>query len=187
MGRCGAAVPRVAVDHQRRVPRSGGAGPRHRCLGRDHRARYRHRPDRRRPAARPVLAGISVLVNVPIVVAGFAGALLLVPDSKNPAADSPDPWGAVLSVAGLPAAVGDHRGSCERLGLRDGSRSRAGQPGRPRHLCRWEARSRHSMLKISCCRRRRTASWDRSRRATPGWDQPPTPWHCRSAARSGSS
>jgi hypothetical protein len=39
---------------------------------------------------------------------------------------------------------------------------------------------------VSCCRRRRTASWDRSRRATPGWDQPPTPWHYRSAARSGS-
>jgi hypothetical protein len=39
---------------------------------------------------------------------------------------------------------------------------------------------------VSCCRRRRTASWDRSRGATPGWDQPPTPWHCRSAARSGS-
>ena len=33
--------------------------------------------------------GSVFLVNVPILAARFAGALLLVPDSKNPAADPP--------------------------------------------------------------------------------------------------
>ena len=45
--------------------------------------------------------GSVFLVNVPIVIAGFAGVLMLVPDSKNPNADRPDPGGAVLSIAGL--------------------------------------------------------------------------------------
>ncbi len=45
--------------------------------------------------------GSIFLVNVPIVIAAFAGAMLLVPESKNPAADRPDPVGAVLSIAGL--------------------------------------------------------------------------------------
>jgi MFS family permease len=39
--------------------------------------------------------GSVFLVNVPIVVTRLAGALVLVlvPDSKNPAAGRPDPWG----------------------------------------------------------------------------------------------
>ena len=45
--------------------------------------------------------GSIFLVNVPIVIAGFVGALILVPDSKNPDARQPDPVGAVLSIAGL--------------------------------------------------------------------------------------
>ena len=45
--------------------------------------------------------GSIFLVNVPIAVAAFAGALALVPDSKNPAADRPDPVGALLSIGGL--------------------------------------------------------------------------------------
>jgi EmrB/QacA subfamily drug resistance transporter len=45
--------------------------------------------------------GSIFLVNVPIVIAGFVGAVALVPDSKNPAAERPDPAGAVLSIAGL--------------------------------------------------------------------------------------
>jgi len=40
-------------------------------------------------------------VNVPIVVAGFVGATVLIPDSKNLAAASPDPGGALSSVVGL--------------------------------------------------------------------------------------
>jgi MFS family permease len=45
--------------------------------------------------------GSIFLVNVPIGIAAFAGALVLVPDSKNPAADRPDPAGALFSIAGL--------------------------------------------------------------------------------------
>jgi EmrB/QacA subfamily drug resistance transporter len=45
--------------------------------------------------------GSIFLVNVPIAIAAFAGALALVPDSKNPAAERPDPGGALLSIAGL--------------------------------------------------------------------------------------
>jgi EmrB/QacA subfamily drug resistance transporter len=45
--------------------------------------------------------GSVFLVNVPIVVAGFVGALMLVPDSKNAVTGQPDPAGALLSVAGL--------------------------------------------------------------------------------------
>ena len=39
--------------------------------------------------------GSVFLVNVPIAVAGFVAALMVVPDSKNPAAEQPDPAGAV--------------------------------------------------------------------------------------------
>ena len=45
--------------------------------------------------------GSVFLVNVPIVIAGFLGALVLVPDSKNPAAGRSDPAGVVLSITGL--------------------------------------------------------------------------------------
>ena len=56
--------------------------------------------------------GSIFLVNIPIVAAAFAGALLLVPDSKNPAAEPPDPCrGAAVDRGPGPAALGDHRGS----------------------------------------------------------------------------
>jgi EmrB/QacA subfamily drug resistance transporter len=45
--------------------------------------------------------GSIFLLNVPIAIGAFAGAVLLVPDSKNPAVDRPDPGGAVLSIAAL--------------------------------------------------------------------------------------
>jgi EmrB/QacA subfamily drug resistance transporter len=45
--------------------------------------------------------GSVFMVNVPIAVAGFVGAVILVPDSRNPAADLPDPAGALLSIGGL--------------------------------------------------------------------------------------
>ena len=45
--------------------------------------------------------GSVFLVNVPIVIAALIGTLVLVPDSKNPAVDRPDPVGVVLSIAGL--------------------------------------------------------------------------------------
>jgi len=45
--------------------------------------------------------GSIFLVNIPIAAAAIAGALLLVPASRNPAALRPDPGGAALSVTGL--------------------------------------------------------------------------------------
>jgi EmrB/QacA subfamily drug resistance transporter len=45
--------------------------------------------------------GSVFLINVPIAVIGLALATALVPDSKNPAAASPDVAGALLSIAGL--------------------------------------------------------------------------------------
>jgi EmrB/QacA subfamily drug resistance transporter len=45
--------------------------------------------------------GSVFLINVPIAVVGLALAMLLVPDSKNPAALRPDLAGALLSIAGL--------------------------------------------------------------------------------------
>ncbi len=45
--------------------------------------------------------GSIFLVNVPIVVAGFVGAVMLVPGSRNLNATRPDPAGAMLSIAGL--------------------------------------------------------------------------------------
>lgn len=45
--------------------------------------------------------GSVFLVNVPIAVAALAGAAVLVPASKNPTADRPDPVGAALSISGL--------------------------------------------------------------------------------------
>jgi EmrB/QacA subfamily drug resistance transporter len=45
--------------------------------------------------------GSIFLVNLPIAIAAFVGALVLVPNSKNPIADRPDRGGAMLSVLGL--------------------------------------------------------------------------------------
>jgi EmrB/QacA subfamily drug resistance transporter len=45
--------------------------------------------------------GSIFLVNVPIAACGFALALPLVPDSKNPSADRPDLVGSLLSIVGL--------------------------------------------------------------------------------------
>jgi EmrB/QacA subfamily drug resistance transporter len=45
--------------------------------------------------------GSVFLVNVPIATVGLVGAILVVPNSRNPAALRPDPFGAVLSMTGL--------------------------------------------------------------------------------------
>ena len=45
--------------------------------------------------------GSVFFVNVPIVVVGLIGAVLLVPGSKNPDAKRPDPAGGLLSMLGL--------------------------------------------------------------------------------------
>ncbi|MGO9505531.1 MAG: MFS transporter [Streptosporangiaceae bacterium] len=94
--------------------------------------------------------GSVFLVNVPIVVAAFAGALALVPDSKNPAAGRPDPWGAVLSITGLGLLLwaiieAPARGwaSAEVIGAGLGSLAVLGT------FVAWEACSRHPMLNLA--------------------------------------
>ncbi|HVC26278.1 MAG TPA: MFS transporter [Acidimicrobiales bacterium] len=45
--------------------------------------------------------GSVFLINVPIALAGLVASTVLVPNSRNPAAPRPDPFGALSSVAGL--------------------------------------------------------------------------------------
>jgi EmrB/QacA subfamily drug resistance transporter len=45
--------------------------------------------------------GSVFLVNVPIILGGLLGAVLLVPESRNPHAARPDPGGALLSILAL--------------------------------------------------------------------------------------
>ncbi|HTX09205.1 MAG TPA: MFS transporter [Solirubrobacteraceae bacterium] len=45
--------------------------------------------------------GSVFLVNVPLLVVGVVAAWRLVPESRNPAADRPDPAGALLSILGM--------------------------------------------------------------------------------------
>jgi EmrB/QacA subfamily drug resistance transporter len=93
--------------------------------------------------------GSIFLVNIPIVAAGLAGALLLVPGSKNPAADPPDPAGALLSIAGLGLLLwaiieGPAKGwtSGQVIGAGLASLAVLGA------FTVWEARSSHPMLKL---------------------------------------
>lgn len=100
--------------------------------------------------------GSVFLVNVPIVIIAVAGALLLVKDSRNSAADRPDPGGSALSILGLglllwsiieaptegwesPIVIATGLASLVTLGVFVG----------------WEARSDHPMLKLTFFRDRR--------------------------------
>nr|WP_277349706.1 MFS transporter [Planosporangium thailandense] len=65
-------------------------------------------------AAGPILGGLLVthfwwgsvfLVNAPVVALALIGALLLVPESRNPNASRPDVVGAALATTGIVAAV----------------------------------------------------------------------------------
>ena len=100
--------------------------------------------------------GSVFLVNVPIVIAGFVGALVLVPDSKNPAADRPDPVGVVLSIAGLGLLLwaiieGPTQGwaSADVVGAGVASLLIIGA------FVAWENQSRHPMLRLVLFRDRR--------------------------------
>ncbi|MGO9341184.1 MAG: DHA2 family efflux MFS transporter permease subunit [Acidimicrobiales bacterium] len=100
--------------------------------------------------------GSIFLVNVPIVIAGFAGALVIVPDSKNPVAERPDPVGALLSIAGLGLLLwaiieAPTRGwaSGEVIGVGSASLLVLGT------FLAWEARSRQPMLDLTIFRSRR--------------------------------
>lgn len=93
--------------------------------------------------------GSVFLVNVPIVVVALIGTLMLVPDSKNPAVERPDPIGVVLSIAGLGLLLwaiieGPTQGwgSTDVIGAGVGSVMVIGA------FIAWESHSRHPMLKL---------------------------------------
>jgi EmrB/QacA subfamily drug resistance transporter len=100
--------------------------------------------------------GSIFLVNVPIVIAALVGTVMAVPNSMNPAAERPDPAGALLSIAGLglllwaiieapshgwtsPSVVGAGLVSLATLGA----------------FVAWEAHSTHPMLPLAFFRDRR--------------------------------
>lgn len=100
--------------------------------------------------------GSIFLVNVPIVIAAFVGALMLVPSSKNPTADRPDPAGAVLSIAGLGLLLwaiiegpSEGWGSPKVVVVGLASIVVLGS------FVAWEARSHHPMLKLTFFSERR--------------------------------
>jgi len=100
--------------------------------------------------------GSIFLVNVPIVVAAFVAAVLLVPDSKNQAADRPDPVGAILSVVGLGLLLwaiieAPTVGWSSPVVVVVGSASLAVLGA----FVLWEVRCRHPMLKLSFFSERR--------------------------------
>ena len=100
--------------------------------------------------------GSIFLVNVPIVAAGFIGAVVLVPDSKNPDAKRPDPLGAILSIAGLGLLLwaiieGPTKGWTSIIVLGVGSASVVVLGS----FLAWESRCDHPMLELGFFRDRR--------------------------------
>ena len=71
--------------------------------------------------------GSVFLVNVPIVAAAFAGALLLVPDSKNPAAGGPIPGAQCCRSPALACCCG----RSSKLRRAAGAPARSSEPGWP--------------------------------------------------------
>ena len=100
--------------------------------------------------------GSIFFVNVPIVCVGFIGAALVVPDSKNPEVQPPDPVGAALSIAGLGLLLwaiieGPSRGWTSGIVFGAGVASLVVLGG----FAFWESRSTHPMLKLEFFRERR--------------------------------
>ncbi len=100
--------------------------------------------------------GSVFMVNVPIAIAGLIGALVLVPGSKNPSADRPDPGGALLSITGLglllwaiieAPTAGWTSGEVVAVGLASIAVLGA--------FVAWEAHSRHPMLQLGFFSERR--------------------------------
>ena len=93
--------------------------------------------------------GSVFLVNVPIVIAAIVGAFVLVPESRNPNADLPDPGGATLSIVGLGLLLwaiieAPSHGWTSGIVLGVGLASLAILGA----FVAWEAHSRHPMLKL---------------------------------------
>jgi EmrB/QacA subfamily drug resistance transporter len=99
--------------------------------------------------------GSVFLINVPIAAAGFAFAIPLIPDSRNPAAKPPDLPGVVLSVAGFGLLLwslieAPVRGWTSARVLAAGAGGLAVLAG----FALWERRSSHPMLDMSFFRKR---------------------------------
>jgi EmrB/QacA subfamily drug resistance transporter len=99
--------------------------------------------------------GSVFLINVPVAVLGFAFAIPLIPDSRNPEAKSPDPVGAMLSIAGLGLLVwslieAPARGWTSALVLAAGIGGLAALAA----FVGWEWRSAHPMLDMGLFRKR---------------------------------
>ena len=100
--------------------------------------------------------GSIFLVNIPIVLIGLVGAAALVPDSKNPDVQRPDPVGALLSIVGLGLLLwaiieGPTQGWTSGIVAGTGSASLVALGG----FVAWEWRSAHPMLKLAFFRDRR--------------------------------
>ncbi len=99
--------------------------------------------------------GSVFLINVPIAAAGFACALPLVPDSRNPSAQRPDVAGSLLSIAGLGLLLyaiieAPSHGWTSALVLGTGIGALAILSG----FVAWERTSTHPMLNLSFFRNR---------------------------------
>ncbi len=100
--------------------------------------------------------GSVFFVNVPVVIIGALAAWLLVPESKNPAADRPDPGGSTLSIVGLGLLLWAIIAAPTR-GWTSPSVVAVGTAGIAALILfvGWEARSDHPMLKLAFFRSRR--------------------------------
>ncbi len=99
--------------------------------------------------------GSIFLVNVPIAIAAFAAAMMLLPDSRNPTVDRPDPVGAALSIAGLGLLLwaiieGPTEGWSSVSVVGVGALCVAALAG----FIAWEAHSSHPMLNLAFFRQR---------------------------------
>jgi EmrB/QacA subfamily drug resistance transporter len=100
--------------------------------------------------------GSVFLVNVPVAIAGVVGTLLLVPESRSRTVRVPDPWGALLSIAGLGLVLwavieGPDRGWTSPAVLGVG----AGGIVLVAAFLAWENRIDHPLLPLSYFRSRR--------------------------------
>ena len=100
--------------------------------------------------------GSIFLVNIPIALIALAGAAALVPNSKNPDVQRPDPVGALLSIAGLGLLLwaiieGPTQGWTSGTVAGVGTASLIALGG----FVAWEARSTHPMLTLAFFRNRR--------------------------------
>ncbi len=99
--------------------------------------------------------GSVFLINVPIAVLGFACAIPLIPESKNPEAKPPDLVGVVLSIAGLGLLLWSLIEAPAR-GWASGRVLAAGIGGLAvlAAFVFWERRSAHPMLNMDFFRKR---------------------------------